>query len=207
MLWQLEDILSKIEAGESFNVRLRFVDTKEYLFPADRDFTEDARRRRVLTFPLDVELENNNEADWLLEPVRQQDKNAVIRLSSVRYPGEYLLAGTDDLALDADRRKVYTWKETGTDFSDWGGPDEWILTEKQNPGDDRAALNHFTLRNKKFDEDLYASSDRFELDDKFGTVYTWRQDTKIQDPASKAGSPTNVWEIIIRPGQQQAQKS
>ena len=181
-------------------MRLRFVDTKEYLFPADRDFTEDARRRRVLTLSLDVELENSNAADWLLEPVRNGQQN-VIRLSCVRYPGEYLLAGTDDLALDLDRRKVYTWREAGTDFSEWGGPEEWILSERQNADDDRAASNHFTLRNGKFNEDLYASSDRFELDDKFGTVYTWRHDGKIQDPA---GSPSNVCEVIIRPGQQQS---
>lgn len=198
MLQSIIDVLSKIEAGESFNVRLRFVDTKEYLFPVDRDYTEDVRRRRVLTFPLDAELENNDAADWLLEPIRQESQDPVIRLSSVRYRGEYLLAGTDDLTLDLDRRKVYTWKETGTDFSGWGGPDEWILVHRQNPDDDRAAFEHFTLRNRKFDEDLYASSDRFELDNKYGTVYTWRQDTEIKDPASQAGAPNNVWEVIIR---------
>lgn len=187
--------MSKIEAGESFNVRLRFVDTQEYLYPADRDFTEDTRRRRVLTFPIDVELENSNTVDWLLEPYSQKGPNedTVIRLSSIKYPGEYLLAGTDDLALDSKRRKVYTWKETGTDFDQWGGPDQWILVEKPSPDDDRAAFNHFKLRNQKFDEDLQAGGDRFELDKKFGAVYTWRQESE--------GSSRSVLEIIIRPQQ------
>jgi hypothetical protein len=120
----------------------------------------------------------------------------MIRLSSVKYPGEYLLAGTDDLTLDVNRRKVYTWKEKGTDFSQWGGPDHWILIDKKTPSaDDRS--NYLALRNKKFDEDLYASNDRFELDHKFGTVYTWRRESEIQDSASGTETQTNAWEIVV----------
>ncbi|EFX85465.1 hypothetical protein DAPPUDRAFT_300316 [Daphnia pulex] len=197
------DVLSKVEAGESFNVRLRFANTHDYLYAVECDYSEDERRRRVLTFPLDNEIQKNTALDWLLEPVQQpgqQDENAtaVIRLSSVKYPGEYLLAGTDDLTLDMNRRKVYTWKEKGTDFSQWGGPDQWILLDSATrAADDRSKSNYLALRNKKFDEDLYASSDRFELDHKFGTVYTWRQDSEIRDSASGTETQTNAWEILV----------
>ncbi|XP_046634181.1 uncharacterized protein LOC124313342 isoform X2 [Daphnia pulicaria] len=196
------DVLSKVEAGESFNVRLRFANTHDYLYAVECDYTEDERRRRVLTFPLDVELQKNTALDWLLEPVQQpgqqENETAVIRLSSVKYPGEYLLAGTDDLTLDMNRRKVYTWKEKGTDFSQWGGPDQWILLDSATrAADDRSKSNYLALRNKKFDEDLYASSDRFELDHKFGTVYTWRQDSEIRDSASGTETQTNAWEILV----------
>ena len=180
-------------------MRLRFANTQDYLYAVDCDYSEDERRRRVLTFPLGVEMQENTALDWLLEPVPGQNENnaaPMIRLSSVKYPGEYLLAGTDDLTMDVNRRKVYTWKGKGTDFSHWGGPDQWILIDKKTPSaDDRS--NYLALRNKKFDEDLYASNDRFELDHKFGTVYTWRRGSEIQDSASGTETQTNAWEIVF----------
>ncbi|XP_032782412.2 uncharacterized protein LOC116920308 isoform X2 [Daphnia magna] len=193
------DVLSKIEAGESFNVRLRFINTQDYLCVVESNYSEDDRRRRVLTFPLGEEIERNTMLDWLLEPVRQQGQEnapAFVRLSSIKHPGEYLIAGTDDLTLDENRRKVYTWKETGTDFSEWGGPHDWLLLENQTPPEDQSASNSFIIRNKKFNEDLYVSKEQFELNPKYRAVYTWRQDIKIENSASEA--PINAWEIIIQ---------
>lgn len=168
-------------------MRLRCVDNQEYLYPVDRDYTEDTRRRRVLTASL--ETGNSNAFDWLIETVDQPSENQLemIRLSSVLYPGEFLLAGTDDLTVDSQRRKVYTWRETGTDFSGWGGPDEWCLLDKQKNTDDQTK---FILHNKKFDEDLVGSCDRFEFDERFGTVFTWRNES--------ANEKLNTWEIIPR---------
>lgn len=201
MAFIIIDVLSKIDAGESFNVRLRFINTQDYLCVVDSNYSEDDRRRRVLAFPLGEELEKNTALDWLLEPVRQEGQEnapAVVRLSSVKYRGEYLIAGTDDLTLDEKRRKVYTWKETGTDFSQWGGPHDWMLSDNQTPPEDRSTSNSFTIRNVKFDEDVYVSKEQFELDPKYLAVYTWRQDIKIEQSASGTEAPTNAWEIIIQ---------
>lgn len=189
------------------------MNTQEYLCPVERDFSEDNRRRRVLTCLLDVDKQTTGkEADWLVEPLVAHPQEGgeenlydakhigAVRLSSIRYPNEYLLTGTDDLAIDLTRRKVYSWKETGTDFSGWGGPDVWYLIESKTPKDNRAAINHFEIRNRKFNEDLFASGDRFELDKRFGNVYTCRNTEEKDMEACKANQ--NIWEVIVSPKQE-----
>lgn len=210
------EILDKIHAGKKFTIRFRAVSTQEYLLPIEADVSEDDRRRRVLTCPLDADKETSNEADWFVEPLFEHPKGSdteniydakhigAVRLSSVRFPNEYLLAGTDELAKDLTRRKVYTWKETGTDFSGWGGPDVWYFIESKTPKDDRAAYNHFEIRNRKFNEDLFVSGDRFELDKRFANVYTCRNTENV----AACDGNQNIWEVIMSPKQHQdAEKS
>ena len=42
--------------------------------------------------------------------------------------GEYLYAGSDDLAKDADRRRVFTWDSTNPDLTIWGFERDWKIT-------------------------------------------------------------------------------
>ena len=90
--------------------------------PTVQDYSEDARRRRVLALKQlkDEDKDANKTVDWIIEPVHG-GKESSIRLKNAAFEGEYLLAGTDDLSLDATKRKVYTWKEKGMSHRPPGG--------------------------------------------------------------------------------------
>lgn len=197
-LYRVPDIPTKIQKGESFKARLLNIKTKEYLSPTVQDYSEDARRRRVLALKQlkDDDKDANKTIDWIIEPVHG-GKESSIRLINAAFEGEYLLAGTDDLSLDATKRKVYTWKEKGMsqkDFDGWGSPEEWCLIPL--PAAQDAGLKRFRLRNVKFEEDLFANGECFLLDDQLGNVYTWRDQ---EHPCCESGSDGNVWEIIQIP--------
>lgn len=83
--------------------------------------------------------------------------------------GEYLYAAADDLARDAERRRVFTWTDLSTipesDPRYWDKTADWIVEEEEQG---------FTLKNVRYNEYLYSAANDLALSEEQRSVFTWK---------------------------------
>ena len=61
---------------------------------------------------------------WILEQVPNEQEYYRIRSAS---NGEYLYAAANDLALDSQRRRVFTWIEQNSNVNTWELSGDWLI--------------------------------------------------------------------------------
>lgn len=135
--------------------------------------SHDSKRRRVFTW------RNTNEptgtwAEWRLTGLWRAGTFR-IRITTVRFPGEYLYPSSDEFTYDKERRRVFTWRQSSKpeDVHLWAdGAADWLLDTYRVNTD--AYPNRYTLFNLKRREYLYAAPDRLALDETRRRVFTWR---------------------------------
>ena len=182
-------VIDEMMAEKSLIVRLKNVNTGEYLYAADNTFVKDNKRRPIFTWR-DKNTKLGDWTDWKMRGFKDDEGKLKIELIPMKYKNEPLFAAMRVEDIVKKRRSVYTLRPGET--NDFPGTEHWTL--ETNNIDKAKHPNRYILSNAALYEYLYSPEDTHAFDRERRNAFTWAVKNSEKEFAE---TDTHMWDIEI----------